>query len=165
MKNYLLSLLFLSFIAQCGLAQTVTNKRPNVLFIPVDGLGMKDLSRTGSTFHETPNVDRIAKEGTVFTQGYAACSVCSPSRASIMTGKFAARHGITDWIGAKSGTDWRTEKRNNKLLPADYVHALPKEDRVLPEVMKVNGYKTFSAGKWHLAEKGSYIRINNCYYG
>lgn len=130
--------------------------RPNVLFILVDDLGMKDLSCTGSTFYETPNVDRIAKEGTVFTQGYAACSVCSPSRASILTGKFAARHGITDWIGAKSGTDWRTEKRHNKLLPADYVHALPKEDRVLPEVMKAYGYKTFFAGKWHLGDKGSY---------
>jgi arylsulfatase A-like enzyme len=130
--------------------------RPNVLFILVDDLGLKDLSCMGSTFYETPNVDRIANEGTVFTQGYAACAVCSPSRASIMTGKFTARHGITDWIGAKSGADWRTEKRFNKLLPADYKHELAKEDMVLPEVMKANGYNTFFAGKWHLGDKGSY---------
>jgi arylsulfatase A-like enzyme len=155
MKKYLYFLLFL-LIAQAGFAQTATQKRPNIVFILVDDLGLKDLSCMGSTFYETPNVDRIAKEGTIFTQGYAACAVCSPSRASIMTGKFTARHGITDWIGAKSGTDWRTEKRNNKLLPADYNHELAKEDMVLPEVMKANGYKTFFAGKWHLGDKGSY---------
>ncbi len=148
------TILVLLLITQTAIAQK--QSRPNVLFILVDDLGLKDLSCTGSTFYETPNVDRIAKEGTVFTQGYAACAVCSPSRASIMTGKFAARHGITDWIGAKSGKDWRTEKRNNKLLPADYSHELSKEDMVLPEAMKANGYKTFFAGKWHLGDKGSY---------
>src|SRR5690554_7955072 len=81
-------------------------KRPNIVFILVDDLGARDLGITGSTFYETPNVDRIAEEGMVFTQGYAASRVCSPSRASIMTGKFTARHGITDWIGAASGTAW-----------------------------------------------------------
>jgi len=131
-------------------------QKPNVVFILVDDLGLKDLSCTGSKFYETPNVDRIANEGTVFSQGYACSGVCSPSRASIMTGKFTARHGITDWIGAKSGTDWRTEKRFSKLLPAPYIHELPKADAILPEVMKANGYKTFFAGKWHLGEKGSY---------
>ena len=131
-------------------------KKPNVLFILVDDLGLKDLSCTGSKFYETPKVDRSAKEGTVFTQGYACSAVCSPSRASIMTGKFTARHGITDWIGAKSGTAWRTEKRINKLLPAEYIHDLLKDDMILPEVMKANGYKTFFAGKWHLGDKGSY---------
>lgn len=98
----------------------------------------------------------ILKEGTVFTQGYACSAVCSPSRASIMTGQFTARHGITDWVGAKSGTEWRTEKRFSKLLPAKYIHELPKADALLPEVMKANGYKTFFAGKWRLGEKGSY---------
>lgn len=135
---------------------TQAPQKPNVVFILVDDLGLKDLSCAGSTFYETPNVDRIANEGTVFTHGYAASAVCSPSRASVMTGQFTARHGITDWIGAKSGTAWRTEKRNNKLLPAEYNLELPKADNVLPEVMKANGYKTFFAGKWHLGEKGSY---------
>ena len=131
-------------------------QKPNVVFILVDDLGLKDLSCTGSKFYETPNVDRIAQEGTVFTQGYACSAVCSPSRASIMTGQFTARHGITDWIGAKSGTVWRTENRFNKLLPAEYTQELPKAALLLPEVMKANGYKTFFAGKWHLGEKGSY---------
>ena len=146
---------FLLFMPQAK-AQRNNVQKPNIVFILVDDLGLKDLSCTGSKFYETPNVDRIANEGTVFTQGYACSAVCSPSRASIMTGQFTARHGITDWIGAKSGTEWRTEKRFTKLLPAEYNHALSKEDIVLPEVMKANGYKTFFAGKWHLGDKGSY---------
>ena len=78
--------------------------RPNVLFILADDLGWRDLSVEGSTFYESPNIDRIAKSGMRFTQGYAGCQVCSPSRASIMLGKTPARHGITDWIGAGEGT-------------------------------------------------------------
>lgn len=131
-------------------------KRPNIVFILVDDLGAMDLGVTGSTFYETPNVDRIAEGGTVFTQGYAASRVCSPSRASIMTGKFPARHGITDWIGAASGTAWRAHNRHDKLLPAEYVHGLPEDDITIAEAMKAAGYKTFFAGKWHLGEEGSY---------
>ena len=131
-------------------------KKPNIVFILVDDLGLNDLSVTGSTFYETPNVDRIAKEGTIFTQGYAASRVYSPSRASIMTGKFTARHGITDWIGAASGTDWRKHGRHDKLLPAEYVHNLPKNDISMAEAMKAAGYKTFFSGKWHLGSEGSY---------
>jgi arylsulfatase A-like enzyme len=152
-------LFFCFFFLECIYAQEVKikrSKRPNVLFILVDDLGLKDLSCLGSKFYETPNIDQIAKDGTIFTQGYACSAVCSPSRASIFTGQFTARHGITDWIGAKSGVDWRTEKRYDRLLPAAYVHDLSKERILLPEVMKANGYKTFFAGKWHLGEKGSY---------
>lgn len=150
----LLPVLF--FYISCKECPEEVKKRPNVLFILADDLGVHDLSSTGSTYYETPNIDRIALEGMVFEQGYAASRVCSPSRASIMTGKFTARHGITDWIGAKSGTAWRDHKRFDKLLPAEYVHALPKADVVLPEAMKAAGYTTFFAGKWHLGNKGSY---------
>jgi arylsulfatase A-like enzyme len=131
-------------------------QKPNVVFILVDDLGLVDLSVTGSKFYETPNIDRLAREGMVFTQGYAASRVCSPSRASIMTGKFTARHGITDWIGAASGEAWRSHNRHDKLLPAEYVHALPEKDITLAEAMKEKGYKTFFAGKWHLGPEGSY---------
>ncbi len=122
----------------------------------VDDLGYHDLGVTGSKFYETPNVDKLAQESMMFTQGYATSRVCSPSRASIMTGKFTARHGITDWIGAKSGKDWRLRKRFDKLLPADYVMSLPKKDITIAEAFKSSGYKTFFAGKWHLGDKGSY---------
>lgn len=131
-------------------------KKPNVVFILVDDLGLMDLGVTGSTFYETPHIDQLAKEGMIFTQGYAASRVCSPSRASIMTGKFTARHGVTDWIGAKTGTEWRDHGRHDKLLPADYVHSLPKKDISLAESMKKAGYTTFFAGKWHLGKEGSY---------
>lgn len=152
---FILVPVLVSLIA-CKEASEDINRRPNVLFILADDLGVYDLSSTGSTYYETPNIDRIALEGMVFEQGYAASRVCSPSRASIMTGKFTARHGITDWIGAKSGTEWRDHKRYDKLLPAEYVHALPKTEVVLPEAMKAAGYTTFFAGKWHLGNKGSY---------
>lgn len=130
--------------------------KPNIVFILVDDLGINDLSVTGSPFYETPNIDRLATESVVFTQGYACSRVCSPSRASIMTGKFTARHGITDWIGENSGTDWRKMNRYDKMLPADYIQNLPKQDITMAEAFKANGYKTFFAGKWHLGQEGSY---------
>jgi len=137
--------------------QTPDQKDPfNVLFILVDDLGHRDLSTTGSTYYQTPNVDAIAKEAMIFTQGYAGSRVCSPSRATIMTGKFTARHGITDWIGAKSGEDWRTHHRHDKLLPAEYEHQLAPQEVTIAEELKANGYKTFYAGKWHLGNLGSY---------
>ena len=82
-------------------------KTSNVLFILIDDMGWKDLSNEGSTFYESPNVDRIAREGMKFTRGYATCQVCSPSRASILTGKYPTNHGITTWIGDRAGEAWR----------------------------------------------------------
>jgi len=152
-------LLCLLTLLACNRHQDERQKKsgkPNVLFILVDDLGCHDLSCTGSNYYETPNIDRIAREGMVFTDGYATCQVCSPSRASIMSGKFPARHGITDWIGAKTGEDWRKAGRFNKLLPPEYVHNLPHEYITLPEAMKEAGYKTFFAGKWHLGSEGSW---------
>jgi len=130
--------------------------KPNVLFILADDFGYHDLSVMGSSYYETPNMDRIANEGTIFTNGYATCQVCSPSRASIMSGRFPARHGITDWIGAPEGEAWRKAGRFNKLLPPEYVHALPHSYSPLPEAMKEAGYLTFFAGKWHLGSEGSW---------
>ena len=140
----------------CKKEEVQNHKNPNILFILVDDLGYHDVGVTGSNFYETPNVDNLATQSVQFTQGYAASRVCSPSRASIMTGKFTARHGITDWIGAKAGEDWRNRNRQDKLLPAEYVTALPKEDITIAEAFKTAGYKTFFAGKWHLGDKGSY---------
>lgn len=110
----------------------------------------------GSEYYETPNIDKIAQGGMTFTHGYAACQVCSPSRAAIMTGKVPARLGITDWIGARTGTEWRKANRHNILLPPENNDHLPFEDTSLAEAMKANGYKTFFAGKWHIGSEGSY---------
>ncbi len=157
MKNILVAAACLSAISGYGqIKKLTTSGKPNILFILADDLGYTDLSCMGSKYYETPNIDQIAKNGMVFTNGYAACQVCSPSRASIMTGKFPARHGITNWIGEASGEAWRKTNRHTKLLPADYVHNLPSEYITLPEALKEAGYKTFFAGKWHLGEKGSW---------
>lgn len=131
-------------------------ERKNVLFILVDDYGYNDMSFRNASFYETPNIDALAGESMVFNEGYAACQVCSPSRASILSGKFPARHGITDWIGAPAGEEWRKMNRHNQLLPADYVRSLPAEYVILPEALKEEGYKTFFAGKWHLGAKGSW---------
>jgi arylsulfatase A-like enzyme len=141
--------LSLFFLLICG----ISAQERNFLFILVDDLGRQDLGVEGSTFHETPNIDALARRGTRFAFGYSACQVCSPSRASIMLGKATPRHGITDYIGAASGQKWN---RNDKVMPAEYSHVLPAADVTLAEAMKAGGYKTFFAGKWHLGGKGSY---------
>lgn len=153
-QTFILCLVSWFFVAACTKNESL--QRPNVLFILADDFGYHDLSCMGSKYYETPNIDRISNEGMTFTDGYAACQVCSPSRASILTGKFPARHSITDWIGAASGEDWRKTGRYNKLLPAAYEHTLSKKYITLPEAMKEAGYRTFFAGKWHLGEKGSW---------
>ncbi len=156
--KYMVPFLLIFLLFGCNNKKDTQNikKKPNVLFVLVDDLGYHDLGYTGSTFYETPHIDKLSKKAIVFTQGYSASRVCSPSRASIMTGKFTARHGITDWIGAKTGKDWRKRKRYNKLLPANYIKNLAHQDTTIAEAFKHAGYKTFFAGKWHLGHKGSY---------
>jgi arylsulfatase A-like enzyme len=131
-------------------------KKPNVVFILADDLGWRDLSNEGSTYYESPHIDRIAKEGMKFTRGYATCQVCSPSRASILTGKYPTNHGITTWIGDRAGEAWRGTQRNDSHLPPEYDRNLRASEITLAEVMKKAGYKTFFAGKWHLGSKGSW---------
>lgn len=132
------------------------DNRPNILFILTDDLGWNDLGCMGSDYYETPNVDRLARSGVNFTSAYAACQVSSPSRASILTGKYTPRHGITDWIGQKYGEAWRSQGRHNKLLPAEYAMELSHDEYTLAECLRDNGYATFYAGKWHLGDEGSY---------
>lgn len=154
--KYIFLTIIIFICTSCENNQPKFPKTPNVLFILVDDLGYKDLGATGSTFYETPHIDQLASESVSFIQGYAASTVCSPSRASIMTGKFTARHGITDWIGAKSGENWRDLGRHDKLLPAAYNQNLPSNEITIAEAFKENGYTTFFAGKWHLGNEGSY---------
>lgn len=152
----LLSIAFFLLILSSCQPKVEEFKKPNVLFILADDYGYHDLSVMGSKYYETPNIDRIANEGMIFTDGYATCQVCSPSRASIMSGKFPARHGITDFIGAKTGEAWSKTGRATQLLPPEYIDALPHEYTTLPEAMKEAGYRTFFAGKWHIGTKGSW---------
>ena len=131
-------------------------QKPNIVFILADDLGWRDLSNEGSTFYETPHIDHIASDGMKFTRGYATCQVCSPSRASILTGKYPTKHGITTWIGDRSGSAWRDAKRLDSHLPPAYGHHLRADEITLAEALRDAGYKTFFAGKWHLGSKGSW---------
>ncbi len=110
----------------------------------------------GSKYYETPNIDAIADKGVIFYNGYAGAQVCIPARATIMTGQFAARHGITDWIGAPEREDWRNKKCFSKALPATYKHHLNTSIVTLPMTLKDAGYPTIFAGKWHVGNKGYY---------
>ncbi len=124
-------------------------KKPNFLFILVDDLGWSDLGCYGSSFYETPNLDRLAAQGMRFTDAYAACPVCSPTRAAIMTGRHPVRVDITDWIPGR-------DPKNRKLLGPQDRDELALEETTLAEVLKQAGYKTFFAGKWHLGGVGFY---------
>lgn len=128
-------------------------ERPNVLFFLVDDLGYADLGCFGSEFYETPHIDGLAASGARLTNAYAACPVCSPTRASIMTGKYPARLNATDWFGARQPERW---DRNTQLLPASYLEHLPSEETTLAEAFADAGYQTFFAGKWHLGPEGSW---------
>jgi len=123
--------------------------KPNFLFILADDLGWSQLGCYGSSFYETPHLDRLAQEGMRFTDAYAACPVCSPTRASIMTGQHPARLGITDWIPGD-----RPEDR--ELIGPPIHNQLALEEVTIAEALKQAGYATFFAGKWHLGGEGYY---------
>jgi arylsulfatase A-like enzyme len=124
----------------------MSTDRPNVICILADDLGWRDLGCYGSPFYETPNLDRLAREGTRFTDAYAAAPVCSPTRASVMTGNYPARVGVTDWIDF-----WgETHPARGALVDADYVDHLPHEETSLASTLGDAGYDCLHVGKWHL---------------
>ena len=135
----------------------------NVLIIHVDDLGWADIEPLGSDFYETPNITQLAKEGMLFTNSYAAAAICSPTRAAMLTGKYPARLGITDWIRAKfqgvttSGLPGEYEVFEDKPLKTPKIQGyLPLEEVTIAERMKAHGYQTLHVGKWHLGEEGYY---------
>jgi arylsulfatase A-like enzyme len=145
------SLTFLGVLLIC-LSARAAEPKPNIVFFLADDLGQRDLGCYGSTFYETPNLDRMAREGARFADAYAACPVCSPSRASILTGLWPQRTGITDYIGAAlTPEQW---KRNTRSLPAAYTDRLALDTPTLAKALKAEGYATFFAGKWHLGPQG-----------
>lgn len=130
----------------------------NVVFILADDLGYMDVGAFNpDTFYDTPNLNSFAASGMKFVAAYAASPVCSPTRASIMTGKTPARLKTTDWFGAPQPENvaghWTRDK---PLLPAPYLETLPHDEITIAEALRSAGYRTFFAGKWHLGTEGSY---------
>lgn len=130
-------------------ASALAAPKMNFVVILADDLGWKDLSSYGSDFYETPHLDKLASDGVRFTQAYAACTVCSPTRAALMTGKYPARVRITDWIPGQP-------PENPKLIVPNFTKYLPYEETSLAEAMKAGGYATASIGKWHLGGEEYY---------
>ena len=138
-------------------------KKPNIIFILIDDMGWMDLGCYGSTFYETPNIDKLASEGMSFTNAYSTCPVCSPARASILTGKYPARLGLTNYLGGKA---------KGKLIDAPCIDHLPLSEKSITTVLKENGYNTWHIGKWHLGGEKYYpvkhgfdISVGGCHWG
>ena len=118
--------------------------RPNIVFILIDDMGWTDLGCFGSSFYETPRIDALRERGMAFTDGYAACPVCSPTRASVLTGQYPARVGITNFI---AGNAW------GRLMGVPYFKQLPAHHTTFASMLKDAGYATWHVGKWHVGEK------------
>ena len=143
------------FLKQIGVAGasaallTAQGRKPlNFVFILADDLGWTDLACYGSDLNETPNLDRLAKEGVRFTDAYAACPVCSPTRASIMTGKYPARLKITNYLPGSHPVPY------SKLIGFEQPQQLPLEETTIAESLQASGYISGHIGKWHLGGKG-----------
>jgi arylsulfatase A-like enzyme len=122
--------------------------QPNIIFLLVDDMGYADLGCFGSSFYETPNIDALAKQGMKFMNTYTAASICSPTRGSIMTGRYPVRTGVTDWIPGQ-------KVNNTKLIQPKTALLLADKEVTFAEILKKQGYATFYAGKWHLGDKST----------
>lgn len=132
-----------SALVLCATLLTAQDRPPNVVLMLVDDMGWTDIGCGGSKYYETPNIDQLAKDGMRFTDAYSACTVCSPTRAAILTGKSPARLQITDWIAGH-------ERPFARLTIPEWTKYLPLEEETLAEKLKAKGYATASIGKWHL---------------
>ncbi len=126
------------------------NDRPNVILLVVDDMGWTDLGCYGSDFHQTPNIDKLASQGMLFLDAYSSSAVCSPTRASLMTGKYPARLHIT------AITDGGNNPKFNRYVPPTHKKYLDPDEFTLAEALRSEGYRTVHLGKWHLGKEEIY---------
>lgn len=180
----MIRLLLTSIAISCGLQSSLVADEPklNFVLIFVDDLGWMDLSCQGSYYYKTPHVDRLAAEGIRFTNAYAACAVCSPTRAAVQTGRYPGRIGVTDWIRSlfqrngigtpeKNPTEYIGSKGLRMLCPPN-PYWMEHEEVTIPEVLGTAGYKSAYIGKWHLGDEAWYppgqgytVNKGGCDYG
>ncbi len=165
MVKRLIYLIIIMPVAFCLLAMPGCKKdQPNIILINIDDMGWRDVGFMGSEFYETPNIDKLASRGTIFTNAYASASNCAPSRACLMSGQWTPRHGIYT-----VGISERGESSDRKLIPTKNITTLPAEMITLAEVLRDAGYHTCHAGKWHLGkdpcEQGFDVNIGGGHNG
>ena len=146
----LLFLFFLTLILSCQYSRNNISK-PNVILINVDDLGWSDLSFMGSNYYETPNIDKLAENGMIFYNAYAAAANCAPSRASMLSGKYTTEHEIYT-----VGNSERGNKKTRKLIPIKNNEILDLDFFLISEMFKNEGYTNGIFGKWHLGPEGFY---------
>ncbi len=135
----------LAIVFICLASSVFAEEKLNFLFVLVDDMGLTDLGCYGSKFYETPHIDQLAKDGMKFEKAYSACTVCSPTRAALMTGKYPARLHLTDWIAGH-------DRPFAKLLPPDWTQELKAGETTIADLLRAKGYATAHFGKWHLGK-------------
>lgn len=161
-RHLLISLFLLLFLSACQEAKQSESDpsdptQPNIVFILADDLGWADLPAYGNPFNEAPHLDQLAAEGMRFTNAYAACPVCSPTRASIQSGQYPAHVGITDFITGH----WRPYEE--VIVPTNRTQYLPEDITTIGEALKQAGYATGYFGKWHLGNRPEHLPNNQGY--
>lgn len=158
-------ILTLMLVNSCAPKKSVSmktkNTPPNVIFIIADDLGYADIGTYGSSFYDTPNIDKLASNSIRFTNGYANCPVCSPSRASFQTGKYPVNTGITDWIKGRKVEVGTTP--NDRWIVPDTEYDMKLSETTIAEALKGKGYNTAFLGKWHLGETEEFWPENQGY--
>ncbi len=139
---------FLSSLAGGALAARSAAQQPNFVFILADDFGWRDLACYGNPYFSTPNLDKLAAQGARFTNAYAACPVCSPTRASILTGRYPVRTGVTDWIPG------RASHEKGPIVTPRTATELKLSEITMAERLKTAGYRSAAVGKWHLGGTG-----------
>ena len=142
-----LLLLAVLSLFSCHHGNALKQERPNIILINVDDMGWKDVGFMGSQYYETPNIDKLASEGMIFNQAYAAAANCAPSRACLLSGLNTPRHGVYTVESSERG-----KSKDRKLIPTPNNYTLDEDFLLFPELLKEKGYTTCHAGKWHVTK-------------